>query len=261
MVDWTLPVAALGNSPLGEEGTRFARLRLLVTPLVLALVGIALWIYVGTRTLDSIEARTLTSNAIIEATLQHLKLTTVASIIVVLIAIPAGIVLTRARFALLNPVVLGLANVGQAAPALGVLVLLAMVFGVGQVIAIVALVISAVLPVLRNTIVGIQQVDVSLVEAARGMGLKGHQVLRRVELPLAVPIMLAGLRTTIIICVGVATLATFVDAGGTGGLIVTGIKTLRNPILITGATLTLIIAFALDWLASVAEHFARPKGL
>lgn len=253
--------AALEVSSKGAETDRFARFRLLATPLILVLVGIALLVFVQTRTLDSIEARTLTSDVIIAATLQHLKLTIIASVIVVLIAIPAGVLLTRPRFTWLNPLILGLANIGQAAPALGVLVLLALVFGVGELIAILALVISAALPVLRNTIVGIQQVDQNLVEAARGMGLRPGQVLWRVELPLAVPIMLAGLRTTIIICVGVATLATFVNAGGTGGLIVTGIKTLRNPILITGATLTLIIAFTLDWLASIAEHYARPKGL
>jgi osmoprotectant transport system permease protein len=161
----------------------------------------------------------------------------------------------------LTPVALALANVGQAAPALGVLVILAMLLSIGERVAILALVLSAVLPVLRNTIVGIQQVDRNLVEAARGMGLRPWQVLRRIELPLAVPVMLAGLRTAIIICVGVATIATFINAGGTGDIIVAGIKTVRTPILVTGAVLTAVIAFALDWVAGVLENLLRPRGL
>lgn len=233
----------------------------LLTPAVLALVVLTLFLWVQARDLDSIEARVLTADLIRGATLQHLKLTAVASALVVLIAIPVGIALTRPRLRWLTPVALGLANIGQAAPALGVLVILAMLFSIGERVAVAALVFSAVLPVLRNTIVGIQQVDPSLVEAARGMGLTPVQVLRRVELPLAVPVMLAGLRTTIIICVGVATIATFVSAGGLGDIIVSGIKTVRTPILVTGAVLTAVVAFSLDWLAGLLESFLRPRGL
>jgi osmoprotectant transport system permease protein len=241
--------------------SRGALARQLITPAVLVLVVLGLYGYVSTRDLDSIEARVLRGSFIVDSTVQHLKLTAIASTLVLVIAIPLGILLTRRGARWLAPLFLGLANIGQAAPALGVLVILAMVFSVGESIAILALVISAVLPVLRNTIVGIQQVDRNLVEAGRGMGLRPRQVLLKVELPLAVPVMLAGLRTTIIICVGIATVATFINAGGLGDIIVAGIKTVRTPILVTGAVLTAVVAFTLDWLAGLLEALLRPRGL
>lgn len=247
--------------PADSPALRGRLRRRLATPVMLIAVVLALVLWLTTRDLDSIEARVLTTDAIVDATLQHLELTAIASLIVVLIAMPLGTLLTRPRARWLTPPVLAVANIGQAAPALGVLVILAMIFSIGERIAIAALVLSALLPVLRNTVVGIQQVDRNLVEAARGMGLTPLQVLRRVELPLAVPVMLAGLRTTIIICVGVATVATFINAGGLGDIIVAGIKTTRTPILVTGAVLTAVVAFTLDWLGAMAEDYLRPHGL
>lgn len=245
----------------GDRWGRRAAIGHLLTPAVLATVLAVLFLWVQSRELDSIESRVLQTSTIVDATVQHLNLTAIATLLVGVIALPLGVLLTRRGMQWLTPLALGVANVGQAAPALGILVILAMLFSVGEKIAIAALVVSATLPVLRNTIVGIQQVDQSLVEAARGMGLRPLQVLRKVELPLAVPVMLAGLRTTIIICVGVATVATFINAGGLGDIIVAGIKTVRTPILVTGAVLTAVIAFALDWLAGILENFLRPHGL
>src|SRR5690606_34888508 len=112
-----------------------------------------------------------------------------------------------------------------------------------------------------NTIVGIQQVDPALKEAARGMGMTRAQVLWRVELKLAIPVILAGLRTALVLAVGVATLATFVNAGGLGDLIVNGIKLNRTPVLVTGGVLTACIALLVDWVGGVAEEFLRPKGI
>jgi ABC-type proline/glycine betaine transport system permease subunit len=132
---------------------------------------------------------------------------------------------------------------------------------VGFRIAIIGLVAYAVLPVLRNTIVGIQQVDPALVEAARGMGMTRAQVLFRVEMKMAIPVILAGLRTALVMAVGVATLATFVNAGGLGDIIVNGIKLNRTPVLLTGSVLTACIAFLVDWIGSVAEDLLRPKGV
>lgn len=233
----------------------------LTTPVILIAVLVGLYLWVHARELDSIEARVLTRDAIQTATVQHLKLTAIATLLVGVIAIPLGILLTRRSLRWLTPLFLGMANIGQAAPALGILVILAMIFSIGERIAITALVITAVLPVLRNTLVGIQQVDANLVEAARGMGLRPWQVLAKVELPLAVPVLLAGLRTTIIICVGVATVATFINAGGLGDIIVAGIKTVRTPILVTGAVLTAVVALFLDWLAGLVENLLRPRGM
>lgn len=236
-------------------------LRHLVTPLVLAAVLGGLYLWVSAQKLDSIERRTLNSGYIVPRVTEHLRLTALAVLLVVVIAIPLGMLLSRRSARWLSPPVLALANLGQATPAIGLLVLLTIKFGIGFRIAMVGLVAYAVLPVLRNTIVGIQQVDQNLVEAARGMGMTRTQVLLRVELKIAIPVILAGLRTALVMAVGVATLATFVNAGGLGDIIVNGIKLDRTPVLITGSVLTACIAFFVDWLGSVAEDLLRPSGI
>jgi osmoprotectant transport system permease protein len=127
--------------------------------------------------------------------------------------------------------------------------------------AVVALVLYALLPILRNTIVGLQQVDPFVVDAARGMGMGPKRVLWSVELPLAVPVMLAGIRVALILNVGVATLATYTNAGGLGDLIEGGIATYRMPILSVGCVLTIALALLVDWLAGIAERTLSPKGI
>ncbi|GAA3679780.1 ABC transporter permease [Nonomuraea antimicrobica] len=235
--------------------------RQLGLPLLLLAALAATYLWVSSRQLDSMEARVLNADFIRDAALSHLLLTAVATTLVVLVSIPLGVLLTRPFARPLTPVVMAIANVGQAAPALGVMVLLSILYGIGTTIAIVTLVFSAALPVLRNTIVGIQQVDPALLEAGRGMGMSRGQILRRLELPMAVPIVMAGLRTTIVICVGLATVATFINAGGLGDIIVAGIKLQRTPILVTGGVLTAVIALGLDWLAGLAEKYVRPHGI
>ena len=211
----------LGRPPALRRSGRFS---LIGVPLLLAGALLVLWAWVSAQELDAIEARTLNAEYVRTVVVEHLQLTFVAATLVVLIAVPIGVLLTRPRARRLTPFALAIANGGQAVPAIGLLVLLTIQFGVGFWIAITGLVASSVLPVLRNTIAGVQQVDPALVEAARGMGLRPLQVLRRIELPLAVPVMLAGLRTALVLCVGVATLATFVDAGGLGGMIINGLQ-------------------------------------
>jgi osmoprotectant transport system permease protein len=157
--------------------------------------------------------------------------------------------------------VLAIANIGQAAPAIGVVVLLAFWVGFGFWAATLSLVLYAVLPVLRNTMVGLQQVDARLIEAGRGMGMSSTAMLFRVELPLAVPVMLSGVRTALVLLVGTAALATFVNGGGLGILITTGVNLSLTPVLVTGALLVALLALLIDWIGRVVEHVARPKGL
>ena len=109
--------------------------------------------------------------------------------------------------------------------------------------------------------VGIQQVDSSVIEAGRGMGMTKTAVLFKIELPLAIPIMLAGIRTALILAVGTATLATFINAGGMGDMIDTGLSLSRDSILITGALLTAVLALGIDYIAGIAEDILKPKGL
>lgn len=245
-----------------EEGMR-ARglLGLLFTPALLALILLALYFYVHQRPLDSIEQRSLNRSLLTESILQHIRLTAVSTALVILIAVPLGIALTRPSLRRATPFVLAIVNVGQAVPSIGVLVLLALTVGVGFGKAVIALVIYSVLPVLRNTMVGLQRVDRALIDAGRGMGMTKGAVLYRVELPLAVPVMLAGIRTALIINVGTATLATFTNAGGLGDVIDAGLRLDRRPVLVTGAVLAAVLALTIDWLAGLAERVLRPRGL
>lgn len=246
----------------GPSSTQQRVARLVITPLALAAVTAALMWWVFSQDLLERERRLLNRETIIDLTYQHLQLTVVGTAIVLAISIPLGIVLTRPFARSTRPFFLGLANIGQSTPSFGVIVLVAVLTGrVGFNVAIFALVTYAILPVLRNTMVGIDQVDDAVIDAARGMGLSNLQVLARIELPLAVPVMLAGIRTALVIVVGTAALATFIDGGGLGDLINNGISLASDPILYTGAVLTAVIALAVDWLGGLAEAALRPKGL
>lgn len=240
---------------------RPAVLRHLGTPAALAAVLTLLYLWVSAQDLDSIERRTLNRTYIVDRVTEHLRLSFTAALLVVLIAVPAGILVTRPLLRRTTPIVLAVANTGQAIPAIGLLVLLTIRLDVGFRTAVIGLVAASVLPVLRNTITGIEQVDRGLVETARGMGMRPVQVLLLVELRLAVPVILAGLRTALVFAVGTATIATFVNAGGLGDMIVNGIKLQRMPVLVTGSVLACAVAFLLDWLGSVAEDLLKPKGL
>lgn len=252
------------TAAVSTSGTRTGRmLRYFGTPVALAAVAVALLSWVFSQDLLGRERNILNADRIVEETIRHLNLTIVATVLVLAIAIPLGILLTRpiAARLRLKPIFLGLANVGQATPSFGVLVLLAVTVGVGFRIAIIGLVVYSILPVLRNTMVGIEQVDDAVIDAAQGMGMSRWQVLRRIELPLAVPVMLAGIRTALVIVVGTAALATFINGGGLGDFINNGIKLNSTPVLMTGAVLTAVLALAVDWIGGLVEDLLRPKGL
>ena len=249
-----------GMVPVRRE--RHSVVGYLFMPVFLALVCLALYLYVGSQELDSIEDRSLNPDSLASATWRHIQLTVVSTVFVIIIAIPMGVLLTRPFTRRYRGVLLTVANIGQAVPTIGVLALLAVAFlFLGFAAAIVGLVAYAVLPVLRNTMVGLEQVDESILEAGRGMGISKFGVLRRIELPLAVPIILAGVRTALIINVGTATLAAYINAGGLGTVIVAGLSTNRFTVQLTGAILTSVLALLIDYLAGIAEDVLRPKGL
>lgn len=234
----------------------------LLTPALLAAAGLALYLYIAGKELDSIEQRSLNFDSIFTALVEHLELTFVSTVLVILIAVPLGIFLTRPFTRRYRPALLTAANIGQAVPTIGIFALLAVTFlFLGYRAALVGLVAYTVLPVLRNTMVGLEQVDESVLEAGRGMGISKLGVLRRIELPLAVPIILAGVRTALIINVGTTTLATFINGGGLGDIINAGFATNRFSIQLTGAAITAIVALFIDYLAGVAEDLLRPRGL
>lgn len=234
--------------------------QLLSQPLVvfLALGLIALWI--SSADLTTTEQVTLTVPYLWELTMQHLSLTLVAALVVLITAIPLGVLLTRKPLRWLTTPVMMLANIGQAASVIGLVVLFAFWLGFGFKAAVAALILYAFLPVLKNTMVGLDAVDRNTIEAGRGMGMSAIAVLFRIELPLAIPIMLAGIRTALVLLVGTATLATFVDGGGLGLLITTGVNLALDRVLITGSLLVALLALLIDWIARVFEQLLRPKG-
>lgn len=220
-----------------------------------------LMIWVLNADLSETERTTLDPATLWGYTIEHVSLTLMAAVIVLIIAIPLGILLTRPSLRRLSTPVMAIANIGQAAPAIGLVVILAFWLGFGYWAAVIALVLYAILPVLTNTMVGLRQVDERLVEAGRGMGMSSMAVLLKVELPLAVPVMLSGIRTALVLLVGTATLATFINGGGLGILINTGVNLNLTAVLVAGSLLVALLALLIDWLGRVVEQLARPKGL
>jgi osmoprotectant transport system permease protein len=194
---------------------------------------------------------------ILEALQQHLFLSLVPILIATLISIPAGIFIARRKK--LADVVIGIASVFQTVPSLALFGFLLPIFGIGSVTAIIALTIYALLPILRNTYTGILSVDQSAVEAGRGMGMTKHQILRMIELPLALPIIMAGLRTATVLTIGVATLAAFIGAGGLGDIIYRGLSTTRNELVLAGAIPAALLAIVIDFILKRIEIATDPK--
>jgi osmoprotectant transport system permease protein len=195
-------------------------------------------------------------------TLQHLFLVGVSTGIALGVGVPLGILLTRRpRF---SPPVLGLANIFQTIPSLalfGFLIPIPFIGGVGARTAIVALVLYALLPIIRNTYAGIQGIDPAVREAGRGMGMTDRQLLLMVEIPLAVGVILAGIRVATVIGVGVATIAAAIGAGGLGVFIFRGVAMVNNTLILAGALPAALIALAADFLLGrIERRFAPGRG-
>ena len=190
---------------------------------------------------------------------QHIVLVLVSTGIAAALGLPLGIAMAR-RPRLARPL-LGLAGLLQTIPSLalfGFLIPLPFIGGIGARTAIVALVLYALLPVLRNTYTGILQVDPAVVEAATGMGMTPRQRLRMVELPLALPVILAGLRIAAVVSVGTATIAAAIGAGGLGTYVFRGIATLDTRLILAGAIPAAVLALATDGLLGAVERSRRP---
>lgn len=198
---------------------------------------------------------TRNASALLQLIGEHLALALSAVVLAALAAIPLGIaIVTRVR---LRRLALGAANVLQTVPSLALLALMIPVLGLSPMAAIVALFLYALLPILRNTYTGIVEVDRNLLEAARGMGMRPEQVLRLVQLPLAMRTIMAGIRTSTVISIGVATLATFIGAGGLGDPIAQGLYLNDTGLILTGAIPAAALAVLVDFaLARVEQVFA-----
>jgi osmoprotectant transport system permease protein len=186
---------------------------------------------------------------------EHLLLVLVSTAIAVAIGVPLGILLTR-RPAWRGPV-LGLANIFQTIPSLalfGFLIPLPFLGGIGARTAIVALVVYALLPIVRNTYVGISGIDPAVREAARGMGMTDGELLRIVELPLSAGVILAGIRVATVVGVGTATIAAAIGAGGLGVYIFRGVAVVDNTLILAGAVPAALLALGADGLLGMLER-------
>jgi osmoprotectant transport system permease protein len=196
---------------------------------------------------------------IFDLTLEHLFLVGLSMAIAASLAIPAGILLTRRMF--LQRWVIGFANVMQTVPSLalfGFLIPLPFLGGIGKHTAIVALVLYALLPILRNTLTGILNVDAAVRESAVAMGMTGRQLLWEVELPLATRTILAGVRIAAVTTIGTATIAAAIGGGGLGVFIFRGLASVDATLLLAGAVPAALIAVAADRGLEWVEHKLSP---
>ncbi|MGK7944292.1 MAG: glycine betaine ABC transporter substrate-binding protein [Microcystaceae cyanobacterium] len=193
---------------------------------------------------------------------EHIFLVFIAMGIAISVAIPTGILITRkpqlARF------IIGLANGIQTIPSLaifGFLITVPLIGGIGKIPAIVALTLYGLLPIIRNTYTGIKQVDKGLIEAGLSLGLTPRQILTNIELPLALEVILAGIRTATVICVGIATIAAAIGGGGLGVFIFQGIATVNNQLILAGAVPAAIIALVADWGIGELERQSKRQSI
>lgn len=200
-------------------------------------------------------------------TQEHVILTITALIIAALIAVPLGILLARSRFKRGAQIVMSIAGMFQTIPTLALVSLVVLVFAfvhlptVGTLPALVALIVYALLPILRNTFIGIKQVDPNVIEVAKGMGMTRRQILFKVELPLSMPVIMGGIRIAAVWTIGIATLCALVGAGGLGDLILKGLRSYLLDYLLAGTIPAAILALLFDGILALLENWMTPKGV
>ena len=195
---------------------------------------------------------------ILSTTLEHVELVLLAMAIAVAIALPLGIFITQRPA--LRSLALGVASVFQTIPSLalfGFLIPIPFIGGVGKRTAVVALVLYALLPILRNTYVGLTGIDPAVLEAATAMGMTPWQAMWRVRLPLALSVILAGIRTATVITIGVATIAAAIGAGGLGTFIFRGVAMVSDAVILAGAIPAALLALLADGLLALLERRLR----
>ncbi|OPL13079.1 MAG: ABC transporter permease [Firmicutes bacterium ML8_F2] len=218
----------------------------MVFPLILIVTGVIIVVYTANNPTDSLVARMLSYPSIFKALREHSILMVVSMAGAIIVGILSGIMLSRPKLYYLGRIVENIANIGQTVPPLAVLALLFVIMGIGFRMAVFALFLYSILPILRNTFAGISNVESSVIESAKGMGMSPFRILTRIEMPLAFPIIVAGIRTAVVINVGTAAMATFIGGGGLGDIIVSGISLGRDMVIFTGAALAALIAILLD---------------
>ena len=192
-------------------------------------------------------------------TIEHFYISIIALLIAIVVAVPLGILLSKTKR--IANVVLTIAGVLQTIPTLAVLAIMIPIFGVGKTPAIVALFIYVLLPILNNTVLGVQNIDKNIIQAGTSMGMTKMQLMKDVELPLALPLIISGIRLSSVYVISWATLASYVGAGGLGDLVFNGLNLYQPPMIISAAILVTCLALLVDFILSLIEKWAVPKGL
>ena len=196
---------------------------------------------------------------LVSKTIEHFYISIIALLIAIVVAVPLGILLSKTKR--IANVVLTIAGVLQTIPTLAVLAIMIPIFGVGKTPAIVALFIYVLLPILNNTVLGVQNIDKNIIQAGTSMGMTKMQLMKDVELPLALPLIISGIRLSSVYVISWATLASYVGAGGLGDLVFNGLNLYQPPRIISAAILVTCLALLVDFILSLIEKWAVPKGL
>lgn len=224
-------------------------------PIILVILGIATAVYFVNNPGGTMAARLLNYDEIIRTCREHIILVIISIFGAILFSVPMGIIVTRPKFKVIAPIVDNLTNIAQTVPSLAVLALIYTALGLGFKTGLFALWLYTLLPILRNTSAGIQAIPDEIIEAAQGMGMSHTHIIFKIELPLALPVIMAGIRVSAVVCTGAAALATFIGAGGLGDLIVTGLSLSRNIIILTGGILTALFGMFIDSIFGILESY------
>ena len=190
---------------------------------------------------------------------EHFYISMFALLLAIVVAVPLGILLSKTQRT--ANVVLTVAGVLQTIPTLAVLAIMIPIFGVGKTPAIVALFIYVLLPILNNTVLGVKNIDKNVIQAGQSMGMTKFQLMKDVEMPLALPLIISGIRLSSVYVISWATLASYVGAGGLGDLVFNGLNLYQPPMIISAAIVVTLLALVFDFILSLVEKWVVPKGL
>ncbi len=196
---------------------------------------------------------------ILSLLVKHIELTCISVAFAILVGVPLGVLICYVKK--LDKPILGVANVLQSIPSMALLGFAIPLLGIGTLPAVVIVILYSLLPIIKNTYTGISNINQQTIEAARGIGLTKMQVLTKVQIPLALPVIMAGVRISAVTAVGLMTIAAFIGAGGLGYLVFSGIRTVNNTQILVGAIPACILALAVDYLASIVENLVTPVSL
>lgn len=196
---------------------------------------------------------------IITLLIEHINLTVISVCIAILIAMPLGILISYKKK--WSKPILSVANVVQAIPSMALLGFLIPFLGIGKIPAIVTVIMYSLLPIIKNTYTGLESINPNTLEAAKGIGLTKFQILVKVQIPLALPVIMAGVRISAVTAVGLMTMAAFIGAGGLGYLVFSGIRTVNNSQILAGAIPACLLALAVDFIVATIEKLVTPKNM